>query len=998
MGTRGTAGGALALALLVLVLVAVSAGAQRSEPATTHHLYTVPADRQGAAAIARSDARVIARYGAFTLVEAASGDAARLRRAGADLRDDMRVVRVGRKEIDPARDRAELAKPRPGSGPALAVVQFVGPIKDSWLARLRGTGVRVVSYMAENGYLVSGSAGELAELSGLAASDPAVRAVVGYAAADKLGVGIKRGGRQRVAVQTLSGGEGSPARTRVDGLHTESEMSAVGPFRTQYVELDATELTALAGDPGVISIQPAPPPKLHDEIQDQILAGAVTGTTTVVPTGPGYLAFVDGLGLGTATFPFTVDVADEGIDKGLTATDLADFHEGGTIGADSSRITYADNFTPDSDASDCGGHGTHNASIVAGFNDGTGATVENTDGFNYGLGVAPRVRVGASKIFRCSGTFGLSSSFTTLTTSAYGKGARIANHSWGSSVGGAYDARSQEFDRLVRDAQPAVPGNQEMVEVFAAGNDGDVGDGVNTVASPATAKNVIAVGAAESVRASGTDGCGVTNSGADDAHDMAFFSSRGPTDDGRFKPDIVAPGTHITAAQSHASGYDGNGVCNPAFPAASTLYNLSSGTSHSAPAVAGMAALFREWFRQKKGGGTITPSPALTKAALANSASDLTDGVGAGGSVPNNDQGWGNGNLTRLLDTGPRYFCDQETTFGATGESFVRTLAVQDPSKPVRVTLAWTDRFGPTSGSSWVNNLDLQVAGTAGTFRGNVFSGGVSVTGGTADPRNNLEAVYLPAGTSGSLTVSVTAANIAGDAVPGNADPTDQDFALVVSNASEDPTQPGGLIATPGADSIALDWSDVPLATGYEVFRRAEPGAYPASATATPASSDFLDGGLTAGQRYCYMVRALNGETPGPLSDEVCATVPARAAAQTPPTAPPALDLSSFPRSVTVGTRGVFFLSFGATAGHAGTIRLKTVSPVGAGQRRLVVARKSFISPIDGRLHARIKLGRRGLRLLRRVRRLPVAVKVTLGPATATRRLTLRAPQPRRRL
>jgi hypothetical protein len=995
MGTRGTAGGALALALLILVLVAVGAGAQRSEPGTTHHLYTVPADGQGREAIARSDARVIARYDAFTLVETAGGDAEPLRRAGADLRDDMRVVRVGRKEIDPAHDRAELARPRPGSGSRLAVVQFVGPIKDAWLARLRGTGVRVVSYMAENGYLVSGSPGELGELSGLAVSDPAVRAVVGYTAADKLGTGLEQSGHQRVAVQTLSGGEGSAARTRVDELDTGSVTSAVGPFRTQYVELDATEARALAVDPGVISIQSAPDPKLQDEIQDQILAGAVTGTANLVPTGPGYLAFVDGLGLGTDTFPFTVDVSDEGIDKGLIATDLADFHKDG-LSANPSRITYADNFTADADAADCGGHGTHNASIVGGFNNGTGATVENAQGFNYGLGVAPRVAVGASKIFRCSGAFGLTTTFTALTTNAYGKGARIANHSWGvAAAAGAYDARAQEFDRLVRDAQPGTPGNQEMVEVFAAGNDGDVGDGVNTTGSPATAKNVITVGAAESVRASGVDGCGVTDEEADDAHDMAVFSSRGPTDDGRIKPDIVGPGTHITAAQSHASGYDGNGVCNPAFPAASTLYNLSSGTSHSAPAVAGMAALFREWFRQKKGGGTVTPSPALTKAALANSATDLTDGVGAGGTVPNSDQGWGLGNLSQMLDTGPRFFWDQQTTFGATGESFERTLAVQDLSKPVRVTLAWTDRFGPTSGSSWVNNLDLQVAGAAGTFKGNVFSGGFSVAGGTADPRNNVEAVYLPAGTSGTLTVSVTAANIAGDAVPGNADATDQDFALVVSNASEDPAQPGGLIATAGADSIALDWSDVPISTGYEVFRRTEPGAYPATPTATPESSDFLDGGLAAGQRYCYVVRGMNGGTAGPLSGEACATVPAPAAGETPPTLPPVLDLSSFPRSVRVGPRGVFFLPFGATAGQTGTIRLKTVSAVGTRRRKLVVARKSFTTPPAGdRVRARIKLGRRGLRLLRRVRRLPVAAKVTLGPTTATRRLTLRAPQP----
>ena len=65
-----------------------------------------------------------------------------------------------------------------------------------------------------------------------------------------------------------------------------------------------------------------------------------------------------------------------------------------------------------------------------------------------------------------------------------------------------------------------------------------------------------------------------------------------------------------------------------------------------------------------------------------------------------------------------------------------------------------------------------------------MFSGGESATGGAADPRNNVENVFLPAGTSGKFAVDVNSTNIAGDGVPGNADATDQDYALVVSNAT----------------------------------------------------------------------------------------------------------------------------------------------------------------------------------------------------------------------
>jgi hypothetical protein len=83
-----------------------------------------------------------------------------------------------------------------------------------------------------------------------------------------------------------------------------------------------------------------------------------------------------------------------------------------------------------------------------------------------------------------------------------------------------------------------------------------------------------------------------------------------------------------------------------------------------------------------------------------------------------------------------------------------------------------------------VNDLDLLVTVGTSIYRGNRFSGGRSVTGGAGDPRNNVENVYLPAGATGQFTVRIVARNIAGDGLPGNADITDQDYALVVSNAN----------------------------------------------------------------------------------------------------------------------------------------------------------------------------------------------------------------------
>ena len=89
--------------------------------------------------------------------------------------------------------------------------------------------------------------------------------------------------------------------------------------------------------------------------------------------------------------------------------------------------------------------------------------------------------------------------------------------------------------------------------------------------------------------------------------------------------------------------------------------------------------------------------------------------------------------------------------------------------------------------SAWVNDLDLEVAVGGQSFKGNVFASGLSRTGGSADQHNNVESVYLPAGTTGRLSVTVRGTTLAGDGAPGIGDGTDQDFALVVSNAAAQP-------------------------------------------------------------------------------------------------------------------------------------------------------------------------------------------------------------------
>src|SRR5947199_6403431 len=119
-------------------------------------------------------------------------------------------------------------------------------------------------------------------------------------------------------------------------------------------------------------------------------------------------------------------------------------------------------------------------------------------------------------------------------------------------------------------------------------------------------------------------------------------------------------------------------------------------------------------------------------------------------------------NLGSAFDGVARVVRDQLSAekFTATGQTRTYSGVVTDPSKPFRFTLAWTDAPGNTTGNAYNNDLDLVVTVGGSTYKGNVFSGANSVTGGTADSRDNAESVFLPAGVSGSFIVTVTAANI----------------------------------------------------------------------------------------------------------------------------------------------------------------------------------------------------------------------------------------------
>lgn len=704
--------------------------------------------------------------------------------------------------------------PAGADGGQLRLVQFAAPVKPAWVAALTSAGARIVDYLPSNAYLVWTD--DPASLTGSVATAAPVRWSGAFHPAYRLSPALQ--GKQApdgVVSVDITAVDNAQGRTDLAGLAARYPAARAGSAslgqRTVTLRVPAADLGDVASLPAVVDVQRYVAPRLNDERQDMLLAGqyAVAGSTTV-PTGPGYLDWLD-----THQFPTDPDqypvvtVIDDGVDNG-TATPLhPDFYQLGSL-SNPDRLLVNGNCTPDASGNGQAGHGNLNAGIVGGYNGQDDAAHEDAAGYQYGLGVSPYGRLSSLKIFRNTGAYDLSACGSTVSgviQRAYDQGAGLTTNSWGANVGGAYTVDAREFDRLTRDASATDAGNQQMLHIFSAGN---AGSSANTLGSPGTAKNVLTVGATENVREQGfADGCAVDY--ADSDSDIATFSSRGPTDDGRIKPDVVAAGTHVQGPASQDPAYDGTGVCaDPAdkyHPAGQTLYTWSSGTSHSTPAVAGVASLAQEFYGRVLDPGA-TASPAMLKALIVNGTRYL-DGVGSGDSLPSNAQGYGVPDMSDSFSTVATEVVDQTQLFTASGQEFSKTGTVASAGQPVRITLAWTDAPGATTGAAYVNDLDLEVTLGGVTYLGNHFTDGLSTAGGTADPRDNVESVVLPAvpGNTGPIQVRVVARTIAGDGVPGNDSALDQDFALIAKNVTYEPAPVPVLTSATVTDS-SFDGND----------------------------------------------------------------------------------------------------------------------------------------------------------------------------------------------
>ena len=363
-------------------------------------------------------------------------------------------------------------------------------------------------------------------------------------------------------------------------------------------------------------------------------------------------------------------------------------------------------------------HGTHTAGSAAG-----------DDGPNGGNGSHNGMAPAAYLVHHPS--FPGSSQMLTYLDRAHTNGARIHTNSWG-------DDNTTKYNTWCRDIDAYSHDNEEGMVIFACTN------GTN-LKNPENAKSSVSVGAS-SKNNPNQHGSG----------------GKGPTSDGRRKPEVFAPGCSTVSAKS-------NNNCGT---------TSMCGTSMASPVVAGGTALIKQYFEQgyypsgsPNPSKAFVPSGSLLRAMLANGAVDMT-GVSSGtGQYPNKKEGWGRillENSIYLAGDARKMKCVDFSHAQGISQGQMRQLRVNIPvnAGEMRVTIAFADEPGATNATQpVVNNLDLIAVAPDGTiYRGNVLdntvNGEATPNPTTTDEKNTLEQIIIANPQAGRWTFAVRGADV----------------------------------------------------------------------------------------------------------------------------------------------------------------------------------------------------------------------------------------------
>lgn len=671
-----------------------------------------------------------------------------------------------------------MARDRAGAGPALAPgpmpqpgtrvqyrVRLAGPMVSAWRSNVEAAGAEVNEAVAGTEYRVLMSPSSVAAVSQL----PFVLDVLPWNASDEEAseevspsAPVANGAVQVVTYDLILVHESKAAEVIA---WLEERRGMIAAAKGDRIRFHIPETSSVADDlrqrtDWILLVERFVEPMLHND-RARVILGVDSLGLPVPLTGAGEV----------------VGVADTGIDSA---------HKDFT-----GRLASVIPLGRNGDASDPNGHGTHVTGSIAGDGSESGGQFK---------GVAPAASIVFQSLLDSMGKLtGLPFKLEDLFNEAYQLGARIHNNSWGAPTGSTYRVSSREVDEFVWN-------KKDMLIVISAGNEGTAADpliGMRrsqqgfvdwlSIGSPATSKNALTVGASRSDRTSG--GYSTLKHGEAWPEDfpagpikdepvsskpdcMSGFSSRGPCDDYRIKPDVVAPGTDILSCRSSGAplrNFWGPFQANP-------KYAFMGGTSMAAPLVSGCAALIREYYRTKR---NHSPSAALLKATIINGAEWLAgpDSTADHGNQPNYHQGFGRVDMTRslpdMINPAQRLefidnWQDPGTQLGS--DQRRRWVIGVAPGTELRLCLAYTD----PPGRSIQNNLNMlvEVPGMTQKLFGNMQ---VPMSLNQPDATNNVEVLRLPNAPGGQYLIQITATSIMRGP---------QDFALVATGALTSAFQP----------------------------------------------------------------------------------------------------------------------------------------------------------------------------------------------------------------